>query len=84
MRFGTLFIIDTSSKSSRFWIISKILSQSWFDQICAQLAQLQASLQFDQFSILDKEFTVVMYDVLTNITQTCTNNILEMKKISNF
>jgi hypothetical protein len=35
-------------------------------------------------SILDKEFTLVIYKVGTNIKLTCTHNISKMKKISNF
>jgi hypothetical protein len=49
--------------------------QGWFDQVCAHLAKLQASLQIDQGSILDKEFTMAIYKVCTNIKLACTHNI---------
>jgi hypothetical protein len=80
MGFGRLFIIDTSSNYS--WILnySKDSSQCWFDQICAQLA----SLQFDQYSILNKEFTMLIYKVCTTTNLTCTHHILQMTKILNF
>jgi hypothetical protein len=84
MKLGTLLILDTSSKSSQILNISKIPSQSWFDRICAQLAWLHTSLQFDQHSNLDKEFTQMMYTVWVNIPLTCTNNIPQMKKILDF
>jgi hypothetical protein len=41
-------------------------------------------LHIDQGSILDKEFTVVIYRVCTNIKLTCTHNISKLKKILNF
>jgi hypothetical protein len=44
----------------------------------------EASLQIDLGSILDKEFTMVIYKVCTNIKMICTHNIPQLKKILNF
>jgi hypothetical protein len=45
---------------------------------------LQASLQIDQCSILDKKFTMVTYKVFTNIKITFTHNISRLKEVLNF
>jgi hypothetical protein len=41
-------------------------------------------LQIDQGSILVKEFTMVIYEVFTNIKPTCIQNIKQLKKILKF
>jgi hypothetical protein len=41
-------------------------------------------LQIHQSSISDTEFTMVIYNVYTNIKLTCTLNISKLKKILNF
>jgi hypothetical protein len=38
----------------------------------------------DQCSILDKEFTMVIYKACTNTKLACIDNISQMKKILNF
>jgi hypothetical protein len=41
-------------------------------------------LQLDQGSILDKKFTMVLYNALSNIKLTCINNNPILKEILNF
>jgi hypothetical protein len=45
------------------------------DQICAHISLLQAPLQIDQGSNLDKELTTVTYKVCPNVNMKCTLNI---------
>jgi hypothetical protein len=74
-------MITIFSDSPRILNYSKDSKSKLVWLICAHISWLQHLLQIQESSILDKEFTVMIYKDCTNIKLTCTHNISKLKKI---